>query len=179
VGNCALDSCSDEEFFAQFTRRAVRQRVPLDASVELTHRCNLRCVHCYLGDQKEIRRHRRDELSTDAVKTLLDELAAAGTLNLTFTGGDPMVRKDFCTLYEYAVRKGFLITVFCDGALITPAVREVFARYRPRKVEVSVYGATRETYERITQVAGSRHRLARESRHCLHIEDRADAAQPA
>jgi radical SAM protein with 4Fe4S-binding SPASM domain len=155
VGNCDLDNCSDEEFFAEFTRRAVRQRVPLDASIELTHRCNLRCVHCYLGDQKEIRRHRRDELSTDAIKVLLDELAAAGTLNLTFTGGDPMVRKDFCTLYEYAVRKGFLITVFCDGALITPAVREVFARYRPRKVEVSVYGATRETYERITQVAGS------------------------
>ncbi len=86
---------------------------------------------------------------------LLDEMADAGTLNLTFTGGDPMVRKDFCRLYEYAVHKGFLITVFCDGALITPAVREVFGRYRPRKVEVSVYGASRETYERITQVPGS------------------------
>ncbi|MFT5173282.1 MAG: radical SAM protein with 4Fe4S-binding SPASM domain [Gammaproteobacteria bacterium] len=155
VSNCVLNSASDDEFFEEFTRRAVQQRVPLDASIELTHRCNLRCVHCYLGDQKEIRQHRSDELSTDAFKALLDEMADAGTLNLTLTGGDPMVRKDFCTLYEYAVHKGFLITVFCDGALITPAVRKVFARYRPRKVEVSVYGATRETYESITQVAGS------------------------
>ncbi|MFT5444982.1 MAG: radical SAM protein with 4Fe4S-binding SPASM domain [Gammaproteobacteria bacterium] len=155
MGNCVLDSATDDEFFADFARRAVQQRVPLDASIELTHRCNLRCVHCFLGDQDEIRRHRKDELDTDAFKTLLDEMAEAGTLNLTFTGGDPMVRKDFCTLYEYAVHKGFLITVFCDGALITPAVREVFTRLRPRKVEISVYGATRETYERVTQVPGS------------------------
>lgn len=155
MGNCVLDSATDDEFFAQFARRAVQQRVSLDVSIELTHRCNLRCVHCFLGDQDEIHRHRKDELDTDAFKALLDEMAEAGTLNLTFTGGDPMVRKDFCTLYEYAVRKGFLITVFCDGALITPAVRDVFTRLHPRKVEVSVYGATRETYERITQVPGS------------------------
>lgn len=155
MSNCVLNSASDDEFFDEFTRRAVEQRVPLDASIELTHRCNLRCVHCYLGDQKQIRQHRNDELSTEAFIVLLDEMADAGTLNLTFTGGDPMVRKDFCRLYEYAVHKGFLITVFCDGALITPAVRDVFTRYRPRKVEVSVYGASRETYERITQVPGS------------------------
>jgi MoaA/NifB/PqqE/SkfB family radical SAM enzyme len=153
--NCVLDSESDDEVFDESTRRAVQQRVPLDANIELAHRCNLPCVHCYLGDQKAIRQHRCDAQSTAAFKALLDEMADAGTLNLTFTGGDLMVRKDFCTLYEYAVHKGFLSTVFCDGALITTAVREVFARYRPRKVEVSVYGATRETYEGITQVSGS------------------------
>ena len=152
---CVLDTRSDEIFFEEFTRRAAEARVPLDASIELTHRCNLRCVHCYLGDQKTIRHSRERELDTDAVKALLDEMAAAGTLNFTFTGGDPMLRKDFPQLYEYAARKGFLVTVFCDGALIGPRVREVFERIPPRKVEVSLYGASAETYERITQVPGS------------------------
>ncbi len=152
---CVIDGRDDEAYFDDFTRRAAEARVPLDASIELTHRCNLRCVHCYLGDQDTIRRHRRDELDTAEVKTLLDELAAAGTLNLTFTGGDPMVRRDFSELYEHAVRKGFLITVFCDGAVIGEPVRQVFRRFPPRKVEVSLYGATAATYERITQVPGS------------------------
>ena len=117
MSNCILDS--DDAYFDAFTRRAAEARVPLDASIEITHRCNLRCVHCYLGDQKAIRQNRSDELSTAEVKRLLDDMAAAGTLNFTFTGGDPMVRKDFPELYEHAIRKGFLVTVFCDGAVIT------------------------------------------------------------
>lgn len=155
MGNCIHQVASDEAYFDDFTRRAAAARVPLDGSLELTHRCNLRCVHCYLGDQKAIRRHRKDELTTTEIKRLLDELAAAGTLNFTFTGGDPMLRKDFPELYEYAVRKGLLVTVFCDGALITPKVMAVFDRLPPRKVEVSIYGASELTYEHITQVKGS------------------------
>ena len=153
--SACVQNHSDEAYFDDFTQRAVEARIPLDGSIELTHRCNLRCVHCYLGDQKEIRQHRKDELSTDEVKALLDELAAAGTLNLTFTGGDPMLRKDFCELYEYATRKGFLITIFCDGALIAPKIMAVLNRFKPRKVEVSIYGATQDTYESVTQVKGS------------------------
>jgi len=163
VTGCVLDSGADacvdgrddEAFFDDFVRRALRGRVPLNASLELTHRCNLRCVHCYLGDQDSIRAHRHEELTTAEVEALLDELADAGTLNFTFTGGDPMLRRDFPRLYERAVRNGFLVTVFCDGAVITPRVREVFVRLPPRKVEVSVYGASREVYEDVTQVAGS------------------------
>ena len=144
-----------ETVYADFTARVGESRVPVDGSIELTHRCNLRCVHCYLGDQDEIRQHRREELSTAEIKDILDEVAAAGTLNFTFSGGDPMVRKDFAELYIYAIKKGLLVTVFCDGVLITDRIIDIFNQYPPRKVEVSIYGATRETYESITQVKGS------------------------
>lgn len=146
---------SDAEYFGDFAARAQRARVPLDGSLELTHRCNLRCVHCYLGDQGAIRAARRDELGTGEIVGLIDELVAAGNLNLTLTGGDPMVRKDFATIYTHAVRSGLLVTVFCDAVLVSDAIVEVFDRYPPRMVEVSLYGATAATYERITQVPGS------------------------
>lgn len=146
---------SANTYLADFTRRAMAARIPIDGSVELTHRCNLRCVHCYLGDQASIRRHRGEEMSTGEVKALIDELVEAGTLNLTFTGGDPMMRRDFAELYEYAVKKGLLMTVFCDGVLISDPIAATFAQYPPRMVEVSLYGATRETYEGITRVGGS------------------------
>ena len=155
---CAHDRPDNRDYFADFTRRAMAARVPLDGSIELTHRCNLRCVHCYLGDQEAIRGHRNEEMSTQEVKALIDEVVAAGALNLTFSGGDPMMRRDFSELYVYAVKKGLLITIFCDGVLVSDRIVDVFKKYPPRMVEVSIYGATRETYEGITRVKGSFHR---------------------
>ena len=149
------DRQDDNDYLADFTRRVMAARIPLDGSIELTHRCNLRCVHCYLGDQHAIREHRREEMTTRQVMTLIDEVVEAGALNLTFSGGDPMVRKDFAELFVYAIKKGLLVTVFCDGVLISERIVEVFKEYPPRMVEVSIYGATRETYESITQVKGS------------------------
>lgn len=151
----AHDRADDSDYFADFTRRAAAARIPLDGSIELTHRCNLRCVHCYLGDQDAIRRHRREEMATQQIMDLIDEIVEAGALNLTFSGGDPMVRKDFGELYRYAVKKGLLVTIFCDGVLISDRIIEIFKEFPPRMVEVSVYGASRATYESITQISGS------------------------
>ena len=149
---CILD---DTAYLSDFSRRVIRERIPLDGSIELTHRCNLRCVHCYLGDQQEIRKHRTEELSTDEFKRLIDQFVAAGMLNLLISGGDPMVRKDFGEIYSYAVCQGVRVTVFCDGVLVNDRIIEVFNRHPPRLVEVSLYGATEATYESITQIKGS------------------------
>jgi MoaA/NifB/PqqE/SkfB family radical SAM enzyme len=123
--------------------------------LELTSRCNLRCVHCYLGPQAEQHRHRALEMDTARVCSVIDELAAAGCLYLTITGGDPMMRKDFAEVYRHAREAGLLVTVFCDAILVTDRILELFTELPPRKVEVSIYGATAETYERITRVPGS------------------------
>jgi len=155
VTSCTHDRRDDSDYFADFTRRVTAARIPLDGSIELTHRCNLRCVHCYLGDQVAIRTRRHEEMATQQVKSLIDEAVEAGTLNLTFSGGDPMMRKDFANLYVYAVKKGLLVTIFCDGVLISDRIIEVFKEFPPRMVEISIYGATRSTYEGITQVKGS------------------------
>ena len=146
---------SDEEFITAFKQKAYINRVPTSGSYELTHRCNLKCVHCYLGDQESIREHRKQESSTQEVKRMLDELAEAGVFSLCFTGGDPMVRKDFAELYTYAVKLGIFVTVFCDGILVTERIIELFKKYPPREIEVSMYGATEGTYEKVTQVKGS------------------------
>jgi radical SAM protein with 4Fe4S-binding SPASM domain len=139
----------------RYLAKAAVTRTPLSVSFELTHRCNFRCVHCYLGDQEAIRQHRHQELGTDSVIRLLDELAEAGTLFLTLTGGDPMLRPDFVRIYEHAVRSGLLVSVYCNGSLITDAVIESFIRYPPRVIEITLYGATEKTFEAITQKPGS------------------------
>ncbi|MCP5152310.1 MAG: radical SAM protein [Chromatiales bacterium] len=152
MSGCAHDPSAG---FAGLGRKAMAARVPLDGSIALTHRCNLRCIHCYLGDQSAIRRHRDQEMSTEEVTGVIDALVDAGTLNLTITGGDPMVRRDFPAIYAHAVRRGLLVTVFCDAVLVTERIVSLFRELPPRMVEVSLYGATAETYEAITQVPGS------------------------
>ncbi|MCI5208810.1 MAG: radical SAM protein [Candidatus Electrothrix sp. ATG2] len=146
---------SGETDIARYFAKASASRIPLAASFELTRRCSFRCVHCYLGDQKSIRKYQDRELETKTVFRLLDEMVEAGTLFLLLTGGDPMLRPDFVEIYKYAVRAGLLVTVFCNGSLVSDEIVRAFVEYPPRIVEITVYGATQETFEAVTQQPGS------------------------
>jgi radical SAM protein with 4Fe4S-binding SPASM domain len=139
----------------RYLSKAAQNKYPFTVSFELTRRCCFRCVHCYLGDQGQIRQHQAQELDTAAVMELLDELTAAGVLFLTLTGGDPMLRSDFIPIYRHAVRLGLLVTVFCTGALVTQEVVQIFQKYPPRRIEITLYGATPETFAAVTQQAQS------------------------
>jgi radical SAM protein with 4Fe4S-binding SPASM domain len=78
-----------------------------------------------------------------------------GAVWCLLTGGEPLLRDDFEELYLGLKRLGLLVSVFTNACLVTPAHADLFRRYPPRDVEVSVYGATRETYERVTRRPGS------------------------
>jgi len=143
------------EWTLGFRGRAYRNRIPISATLELTSRCNLRCQHCYLGDQDAQHAAKDQERSTEAVKESLKEWADAGCLYLLITGGDPMMRDDFAEIYQTACELGLLVTVFCDGILVDESIIELFKAFPPRKVEISIYGATAGTYELVTQVPRS------------------------
>lgn len=131
------------------------QRYPLSGSLELTPRCNLQCVHCYINEQPGCREAMEKELSTAGIQQVLDQVSNAGCLFLLLTGGEPLLRPDFPELYLYARRKGLIITLFTNATLLTPRLIEMFLSTPPSKIEVSVYGATRETYEGLTRIPGS------------------------
>ncbi|MDA8019638.1 MAG: radical SAM protein [Thermoanaerobaculia bacterium] len=145
----------DAVWMKEFRDRLARERVPVSGILELTSRCNLKCVHCYLGPQEDQRAKRSMEMSTDRVLSLIDEMVEAGCLYLLITGGDPMVRKDFPEIYRHARERGLIVTIFCDGILASDAIVELFRELPPYVVEVSIYGGTAETYEAITRIPGS------------------------
>ncbi len=132
-----------------------KARVPLQATIESTFRCNLRCVHCYVNEPVSAPELDAAELSPERLRQLIDEIVAAGTLSLLLTGGEVLVRPDFSDLYLYAHSKGLLITIFTNGTMVTDRIADLFVEHRPEWIEVSLYGMTRETYERVTQVPGS------------------------
>jgi hypothetical protein len=58
-------------------------------------------------------------------------------------------------VYLHALRRGLLVVVYTNGTLITERIADLFADHKPQLVEITLYGMTRETYEKVTQIAGS------------------------
>jgi radical SAM protein with 4Fe4S-binding SPASM domain len=130
------------------------QRIPIAGSLEVTERCNLRCRHCYIPTVQRAGSRRR-ELKLPEIERILVEITEAGCLWLLLTGGEPFLRRDFLDIYAAARRKGLILTLFTNGTLITRPIADYLAEWRPFKIEITLYGATQETYERITAVPGS------------------------
>jgi radical SAM protein with 4Fe4S-binding SPASM domain len=150
-----METVSYGEFSQTFHERTMRQHLPLSGTIEVTRRCPLTCVHCYNNLPMADREARRSELTFEEHCRVLDQLADAGCLWLLFTGGEIFARRDFLDIYIYAKKKGFLITLFTNGTLITPRVADTLAAWRPFAIEITLYGRTRETYERLTGIPGS------------------------
>ncbi len=137
------------------------KRAPLEVSIEVTRRCPLECLHCYNNLPMSDHAARAQELSFEEHCHLLDELVDAGCLWLLYTGGEIFARKDFLEIYTEAKKRGFLITLFTNGTMINERIADYLAEYRPFAVEITLYGATCETYEALTQVPGSYDRCMR------------------
>jgi radical SAM protein with 4Fe4S-binding SPASM domain len=149
-----------EAFRDLLFQKLADQRIPISGSLEVTERCNLRCQHCYLpltsqsGSQEA-------ELSLEEIERIFDEITEAGCLWLLLTGGEPFLRKDFLPIYQSAKHHGLIVSLFTNGTLITPQIASTLAEWRPFNIEITVYGYTQETYERVTGVPGSYARFRR------------------
>jgi radical SAM protein with 4Fe4S-binding SPASM domain len=142
------------EFSDWLHRKVGNQRIPISGSLEVTMRCNLRCQHCYIPMEQRAKPN-QEELSFPEIQRILDEITDAGCLWLLLTGGDPFMRRDFLDIYSYARRKGLILTLFTNGTQITPRIADYLAEWRPFNIEITLYGATQETYERVTGIPGS------------------------
>lgn len=143
------------EYFTTLDTKMERRRAPLFAVIELTERCNLRCEHCYIHDPARDSQVKSKELTTEQWYRVFDELVEAGCLWMTWTGGEILFRSDFVALYRYAKAKGFLITLFTNGTLLTPELVDLLLEWYPQCVEITLYGMSAETYEKVTGVRGA------------------------
>ncbi len=131
------------------------QRVPLSFDLEITARCNNDCRHCYINLPAGDRKAKKKELSIAEISDIADQAVKLGALWVLISGGEPLLRQDFPEIYLALKRKGLLISLFTNACLVTEEHVALFKKYPPRDLEVTVYGVTRETYERVTRKPGS------------------------
>jgi AdoMet-dependent heme synthase len=133
----------------EVTAKALRLNVPLAVQLDITYRCNERCVHCYLDH------HDHGEMTTPEILRLIDEMADAGVLTLTLSGGEIFLRKDLFEIVEHARRLTFCVKLKTNALLI--GAREA-ARLRDlavQEIQVSIYSHRPEVHDSITLVPGS------------------------
>lgn len=141
--------------------QARRKRIPLGFDLELTARCNLNCRHCYLNLPPTDHRAAARELKAGEIIAIAEQAVALGALWCGITGGEPLLRPDFSDLYLALKKLGLLLTIHTNATLVSRRHVELFRHYPPRDIEVTVYGATAGTYERVTRVPGSFQRFRR------------------
>ena len=135
--------------------RMKANRIPASFSLEVTARCNNDCPHCYINLPAGDREAKAKELSLGEIGDIADQAVSLGALWCLITGGEPLLREDFPDIYRALKRKGLLVSVFTNACLLTREHVDLFRRYPPRDIEVSVYGVSEKTYERVTRRPGS------------------------
>lgn len=143
-----------------WAQRRVR-RALFSFDLEITARCNLDCRHCYINLSAGNAQARAQELSAGEIDDIAAQAVELGAMWCLITGGEPLLRPDFPDIYMALKRRGLLLSVFTTATLVDEGKVELFRRYPPRDIEVTVYGATRETYERVTRRPGSFDRFRR------------------
>jgi AdoMet-dependent heme synthase len=139
----------------EMSAKALALRIPLSVQLDLTYRCNERCVHCYLDHEDH------GEMTTAEIKNLLKELADAGVFFLTLSGGEIMLRKDFFEILEYARTLTFCVKLKTNAILIREREAERIRSLGVESIQISIYSHRPEVHDAITKVPGSLARSVR------------------
>ncbi|HYL46777.1 MAG TPA: radical SAM protein [Candidatus Limnocylindrales bacterium] len=142
----------DTPLMDRWIRKTVERHLPWSVHFDLTYRCNERCVHCYLDHED------RGEMTTGEIQAVISQLAAAGTLFLTFSGGEIFLRPDLFELIGFARELHFDVSLKTNALLIDPARARKLRALCVRKVQVSIYSSDPAVHDAITKVRGSLNR---------------------
>jgi radical SAM protein with 4Fe4S-binding SPASM domain len=141
--------------FSLWETIAAQRRALYSFDLELTARCNNNCRHCYINLPAKDQVAKAQELSLLEIEHIADQAVELGAVWVLLTGGEPLLRPDFAEIYLMLKRKGLLVLVFTNATLINQSHIDLFKRYPPRDIEVTIYGASQETYEAVTRLPGS------------------------
>jgi AdoMet-dependent heme synthase len=143
----------------EMNEKATARGVPLSAHIDITWRCNERCVHCYLDHDI------KGEMSTDEIKDVVRQLAEAGTFFLSISGGEPLLRRDCFEILEYARSLRFNVKLKTNAVMIRAMEAARLRKMGIEQVQISVYSHRAEVHDAITKLPGSLKRTTEAIRH--------------
>lgn len=133
--------------------KAKSRKVPLSGTFELTPMCNFNCRMCYIHQTAgQVQASPRKMRTLEQWKTLGKQAAEEGLLYLLLTGGEPLLWPDFWELYDFLCGLGMVLSINTNGSLIDDRAVERFLRRPPFRVNITLYGASDETYEKLCGV---------------------------
>ncbi len=134
--------------------KAARQGIPIHGSLELLPLCNMNCDMCYVRLTREEQQRKGRILSAQEWIAVAEELREAGALFLLLTGGEPLLHPEFSVIYRALKQMGFALTINTNGTLIDENIADLFGTFRPRRVNITLYGAGERTYRELCHYPG-------------------------
>ena len=126
-----------------------KARKPYTVQLELSPVCNFNCGFCFIRKtNEEVEQSGQHIMRFDEWKYYIDECIKLGVNQVTLSGGECTLYPDFAKLYEYVYNKGLGINVITNASLISDDIYELFEKYPPAKISITLYGMSAETYER-------------------------------
>ena len=133
----------------ELNQLAVDTGLPLSVHLDVTYRCNERCVHCYLDHDDH------GEMTTAEIKDVLSQLAEAGVFFLILSGGEVLMRTDFFEIVEHARSLLFDVKIKTNAFMIREQDADRIFDLGVRSVQVSIYSHRPEVHDAITKLPGS------------------------
>ena len=134
--------------------QAKRTRTPANGSIELLPLCNMNCDMCYVRLSREEMERQGRLRTADEWLEIGRQMKEAGVLFLLLTGGEPFLYPDFRKLYLGLREMGMILTINTNGTLIDEDLAEFFGKYKPRRVNITLYGTDEETYADLCHYPG-------------------------
>jgi radical SAM protein with 4Fe4S-binding SPASM domain len=134
---------------AEMNQKALGLGIPISVHLDITYRCNERCVHCYLDHDDH------GEMTTSEIVDILNQLSDAGVFFLTLSGGEVLMRRDFFEIVEHARRLLFNVKVKTNGVMIRESEAQRIRELGVEQVQISVYSHRPEVHDAITKLPGS------------------------
>ncbi|MCP8312283.1 MAG: radical SAM protein [Candidatus Methylarchaceae archaeon HK02M1] len=139
---------------------------PITIVWNFTNRCNLNCLHCHQDSSPE---SSYPELTTPQAFNVIDNMSDSGVAILTFSGGEPLLRKDIFDAIKRANDNGMLCTIASNGTLMTPKVAKKLANMGIKRVEIGLDGARAETHDFLRNKPGSFEATVEGIRNCAAL----------
>ncbi|AUB85055.1 PqqD family peptide modification chaperone [Candidatus Thiodictyon syntrophicum] len=145
--------------------------LPLQAFIEITTVCNLRCKHCYIPDVGAIG-PLKDPLNISELRDLLKQLRELSCLEVTLTGGEPLMARHLIETCAYARQLGFSVILKTNATLLTEAFVAELRRLHVTEVQVSLYSMDAATHDVFVRQPGSHARTVAGLRLCHALGQR-------
>ena len=140
---------------AEMNQKALNLGLPISVHLDITYRCNERCVHCYLDHDDH------GEMTTAEITDVLAQLADAGVFFLSLSGGEVLMRRDFFEIVERARQLRFNVKVKTNGVMIREKEAARLRQLGVEQIQISVYSHRPEVHDAITKLPGSLKRTIR------------------
>ena len=141
--------------------RAGKNRIPINGSIELLPLCNMNCDMCYVRLSREEMERQGRLRTAEEWLSVARQMKDAGTLFLLLTGGEPLLYPAFKPLYIALRKLGFLLTINTNGTLIDEDWAAFFGKHKPRRVNITLYGADEQAYTSLCHYPGGFARVTR------------------